>query len=62
MRTNPQLEVEVVERRANGANLVFLNIPKLDALKARPGEHRTEYWDRSLHGFGVRVHSVCEAA
>jgi integrase len=46
-----------MDRRAKGANLIFLNIPKLDALKARPGEHRTEYWDRGLHGFGVRVYA-----
>jgi len=52
-----QPDREVVDRRAKGANLVFLNIPKLDALKARPGEHRTEYWDRGLHGFGVRVYA-----
>jgi len=57
MRTNPELDVEVVKRRAKGANLVFLNIPKLDSLKPRAGEHRTEYWDRALHGFGVRVYS-----
>jgi integrase len=44
-------------RREKGANLVFLNIAKLDALKPRAGEHRTEFWDRGLRGFGVRVYS-----
>jgi integrase len=43
------------DRREKGANLVFLNVAKLDSLKPRPGEHRTEFWDRSLRGFGVRV-------
>ena len=52
-----QGEREAVDRRAKGANLVFLNISKLDSLKARPGEHRTGYWDRALHGFGMRVYS-----
>ncbi len=57
MSTDAQGDMEVVDRRFKGANVVFLNIPKLDSLKARPGEHRTEYWDRGLHGFGVRVYS-----
>ncbi len=48
--------IETPERREKGANLVFLNIQKLDALKARPGERGTNYWDRGLHGFGVRVY------
>ncbi len=57
MSSIAQADREGAERRAKGANLVFLNIPKLDALKARPGEHRTEYWDRALHGFGGRVYA-----
>ena len=52
-----QADREAADRHARGASLVFLNIPKLDALKARTGEHRTEYWDRGLHGFGVRVYA-----
>ncbi len=43
--------------RSKNENLVFLNVPKLDSLKPRPGENRTEYWDRALHGFGVRVNA-----
>jgi hypothetical protein len=57
MSARAQLDAEVGERRAKGAKLVFLNIPKLDSLKARPREHRTEFWDRALRGFGVRVYS-----
>ncbi len=45
------------DRRDYGANLVVLNVAKLDALKALPGEDRTEYWDRGLRGFGVRVYA-----
>jgi len=45
------------ERRDYGANLVVLNVAKLDALKVPPGEDRTEYWDRGLRGFGVRVYA-----
>ena len=45
------------KRRDWGANSVFLNVAKLDALKARPGEDRTEFWDRGLRGFGVRVYA-----
>ena len=55
MSSIAQADREAADRRAKGTNLVFLNIPKLDALKARPGEHRSEYWDRALRGFGVRV-------
>ncbi|PYQ41681.1 MAG: hypothetical protein DMF77_15105 [Acidobacteria bacterium] len=43
--------------RPKNENLVFLNLPKLDFLKARAGENRTEYWDRALRGFGVRVNA-----
>ena len=57
MSSITQAAGEAADRRAKGANLVFLNIPKLDALKTRPAEHRTEYWDRALHGFGVRVYA-----
>jgi integrase len=35
--------------------VVFLNLQKLNALRSRPGEERTEWWDRELSGFGVRV-------
>jgi integrase len=42
--------------REKAANLVFLNIQKLDSLKTRRGEERTDYWDRGLRGFGVRVY------
>ena len=45
------------ERRDYGANLVFLNVAKLDAVKVLAGEDRTEYWDRGLRGFGVRVYA-----
>jgi integrase len=37
-------------------NLVFLNIQKLDSLRTRRAEERTDYWDRALRGFGVRVY------
>ena len=47
----------VAASRPKNENLVFLNVPKLDALKPRPGENRTEYWDRALRGFGVRVNA-----
>lgn len=50
-------DVDVRKRKAKGANLVFLNIPKLDSLKVKPEEHRAEFWDRGLRGFGVRVYS-----
>ena len=43
--------------RSKNENLVFLNVPKLDSLKPRHGENRTEYWDRALRGFGVRVNA-----
>lgn len=43
-------------RRVKGANLVFLNVQKLLALKTLSGEDRTDFWDRSLRGFGVRVY------
>jgi integrase len=43
-------------RREKGANLVFLNVQKLQALRTLPGEERTDYWDRGLRGFGVRVY------
>jgi integrase len=45
------------ERRGYGANLVVLNVAKLDALKVLSGEERTEFWDRGLRGFGVRVYA-----
>jgi len=38
------------------ANVVFLNVQKLDSLRTRRGEDRTDYWDRGLRGFGVRVY------
>ncbi len=57
MSSIAQADGAAADRRAKGANLVFLNIPKLDALKARLGEHRTEYRGRALHGFGVRVYA-----
>jgi hypothetical protein len=47
---------EAGDRREKGANLVFLNLQKLDVLKARPGERRTDFWDRGIRGFGVRVY------
>ena len=43
-------------RRRKGANLVFLNVQKLQVLKTLPGEGRTDFWDRGLRGFGVRVY------
>ena len=42
--------------REKADNLVFLNIQKLDSLRTRRGEERTDYWDRALRGFGVRVY------
>jgi integrase len=42
--------------RPKASNLVFLNIQKLDSLRTRRGEERTDYWDRGLRGFGVRVY------
>jgi integrase len=39
-----------------GSNRVLLNRQKLDSIKAREGELRTEWWDESLLGFGVRVY------
>ena len=51
------------ERDADGgrgsekaANVVFLNVQKLDSLRTRRGEDRTDYWDRGLRGFGVRMY------
>jgi integrase len=41
-----------------GSNRVLLNRQKLDSLKAREGEQRTEWWDESLLGFGVRVYAT----
>jgi integrase len=48
---------DVGDRREKGANLVFLNRQKVDALRARPGELRTDFWDRGIRGFGVRVYA-----
>jgi integrase len=31
-------------------------VQKLDSLRTRRSEDRTDYWDRGLRGFGVRVH------
>jgi hypothetical protein len=42
--------------RQKASNLVFLNIQKLEWLRTRRGEERTDYWDRGLRGFGVRVY------
>jgi integrase len=53
----PDHDTQAVARREKGANLVFLNLQKIDALKARPGERRTDFWDRGLHGFGLRVYA-----
>jgi integrase len=48
---------EAGERSRDKAdNLVFLNLQKLDFLRTRRGEERTDYWDRGLRGFGVRVY------
>ena len=44
------------DARLKASNLVFLNIQKLDSLRTRRGEERTDYWDRGLRGFGVRVY------
>ncbi len=38
-----------------GANHVVLTVRKVEALRPRSGEERTEYWDVGLRGFGVRV-------
>ena len=43
------------KRQETGANRIVLNVRKLEALTAAPGEERTEYWDVGLPGFGVRV-------
>jgi integrase len=42
-------------RRRKGINEVVLNVRKLESLRPAPGHDRTEYWDRGLRGFGVRV-------
>jgi integrase len=44
-------------RKDWGANHVVLNVRKLDSLRPADGQVRTEYWDASLPGFGVRVAS-----
>lgn len=44
-----------MSRKKWGANQVVLNVRKLEALVPAEGQERTEYWDVSLAGFGVRV-------
>jgi hypothetical protein len=51
-----ELDDAVGGARQKASNLVFLNIQKLDSLRTRRGEERTDYWDRGLRGFGVRVY------
>jgi integrase len=45
----------MLSRKTWGANQIVLNVRKLEALLPSPGQERTEYWDVSLPGFGVRV-------
>lgn len=40
-----------------GSNQVVLTVRKVEALRARSGDERTEYWDVRLKGFGLRVAS-----
>jgi hypothetical protein len=49
----PESVVAHDHRRDKGANLIFLNIQKLQALTTLPGEDRTGYRDRGLRGFGI---------
>jgi integrase len=51
-----ELEAASGHAKEKADNLVFLNIQKLDSLRTRRGEERTDYWDRALRGFGVRVY------
>jgi hypothetical protein len=50
-----ELDDAVGGARQKTSNLVLLNIQKLDSLRTRRGEERTD-WDRGLRGFGVRVY------
>ncbi len=44
-----------MSRKPRGTNRIVLNDRKLGSIKPARGEARTEYWDSSLAGFGVRV-------
>jgi integrase len=43
------------KRRRKGTNLVFFSVQKLDALKPEEGRRRSDFFDRGIRGFGIRV-------